>query len=237
MSFVNLNNLPPAGYQVRIPETGHVTRAHTGLEDTVNEVRKHRQANPRFGWSLDKAAIRAWVLNSVEARLRAMPGGAGLGWLVPDSPPPDASFTPPRRPQQPARAELNLAAVAAEPKRIMPGISTLLSWLGSGLKPVDQSTADARAAICVNCKNNVEMEGLKKAIGTAGEILHSIAEIRNHMKLATPHDAKLHQCSACWCVLDAKVHVPAAHIKSGMTPEIKAALSQECWIRPLLYSD
>lgn len=237
--LLSVSNLPPLGFQVRIPETGFETTKYTGLEDTVNEVLKHRIANPRFGWATDKASIRAWVLNSVEARLRAMPGGAGMGWLVPDSPPPDPSFSLPRRQRQPARAEVDLSAAAGvvEPKRVMPGIGTLLSWLGSGLKPVDQATANSRAKICANCVNNVELDGLKKAIGTAGDILHSIAEIRNHMKLATPHDGQLRQCSACWCVLSFKVWAPAGHIREGTTPEMKNLLSSECWIRPLLDSD
>lgn len=229
MAFVNTNNLPPMGYQVFIAQTGFTTTPYTGLDATVRQVVEHRKANPRFDWPTDEASVRDWVLAYTEARLRQTPGGEAYLVGSAQGPPPDFSSALPRNRER--RAPLS-AAVAV--KKVMPGVSTILAWLGDGLKPVDQATADSRASICARCVNNVQMEGLQKAIGTAGDILHSIMEAKNHLKLATPHDPLLHQCSACWCVLATKVWAPSNHIREGITPEIESKLSPECWIRPLL---
>ena len=231
MAFLNTNNLPPLGYSVFVAETGFQTTKYTGLEATVKELQAHRKANPRFGWPTDTASVEQYVLQYTETRLRSTPGGESYLAGPAESPP--ASFNFPRR--QPHQRP-GVQSAAAAPAKPMAGVGTIISWLGDGLRPVDQATADNRASICARCENNVRMEGFEKAIGTVGDILHSIMEAKNHMKLATPHDSLLHQCSACLCVLQTKVWAPAEHIKKGMTPEVEAKLTVQCWIRPLLVS-
>lgn len=229
MAFVNTNNLPPMGYQVFVAQTGWSSTPYTGLDATVRQVVEHRKANPRFNWPTDEGSVREWVLAYTEARLRQTPGGEV--YLVGPAQGPPADFTS-RLPQN--RERRAPQSVAATVKKVMPGVSTIIAWLGDGLKPVDQATADHRASICARCENNVQMEGMQRAIGTVGDILHSIMEAKNHMKLATPHDSHLHQCSACLCVLQTKVWAPAQHIREGITPDVEAKLTPQCWIRPLL---
>lgn len=230
VGFINTNNLPPMGYQVFESKTGWSSTPYTGLEATVTEVQRHREANKgRFpDWPLDRGSIEQFVLQYTEARLRSMRGGEQWLSAGPAESPP-ANFLPRRLPRQ-----RSPDAAATGAKKPMAGVGTIISWLGDGLKPVDQATADHRASVCARCVLNVRMEGFEKAIGTVGDILHSIMEAKNHMKLATPHDNVLHQCSACLCVLKTKVFVPVDHIKKGMTPEIEAKLAPACWIRPIL---
>lgn len=223
------HDLPPYGFFVYVPETNWESPKYIGLESAIKEVQKHFLANNRFGWKTDEASVRDYILVRTEARLRSMPGGEA--WLAPgpsESPP--ESFNLPRRQRSQRPGRQNAAELPAKP---MAGVGTIISWLGDGLRPVDQATADHRASICARCELNVRMEGFEKAIGTVGDILHSIMEAKNHMKLATPHDNVLHQCSACLCVCSTKVWTPADHIKKGMTPEVEAKLATACWIRRL----
>lgn len=201
------------------PKRTHFLHRFWAVTNERDEVWPH---TVRYG---QRQAIEAFM----EARLRQMAGGEQ--WLVgpSESPPPDFIF-PRRQPHQ----RPGVPSVADQGKKIMPGISTIVSWLGDGLKPVDQATADHRASICARCENNVQMEGMQKAIGTVGDILHSIMEAKNHMKLVTPHDPMLHQCSACLCVLSTKVWAPSKHIVDGINPDVVLKLSSQCWIRPLL---
>lgn len=231
--LLSLNNLPPEGFYAYVAETGFTSRKYVGLEDAVNEIQKHRQANPRFAWATDKASIRAWILNYTEARLRAMPGGAGMQWLVADSPPPDQSFIPPRRQQQPARAEVNLAAGVAKPveqiKNTLAGIGLWLSWFGDA--PVKPELAAARASTCARCPLN-EREGnpLQRFNEAAAKEIMAIFGSLKHAKLSTPHDDMLGVCSGCQCPMKAKVFVPLPLVLKHMRPEAHAALHSDCWI-------
>jgi hypothetical protein len=116
----------------------------------------------------------------------------------------------------------------------MAGVGTIIAWLGGGLKPVDQETANARAAVCIACPRNVPSEGIARALNTVGDVLHSIAQAKNEMQLVTPFDAQLKTCEACGCVLATKVWVPSEHIKKGITAEVGQKLWEQCWIRPIL---
>lgn len=231
MAFVNVQNIPPSGYQVFVPETGFSTRPYTGLEDTVNELVFHRQANSRFGWPTDKDSIRAWVLSSVEARLRAMPGGAGMGWLVPDSPPPDQSFFLPRRQQQPSRAvvERNAVAVVEQVKNTLAGIGLWMDFFGSG--PVAPELAAHRAATCARCpQNKTDGNWLSQFNEAAAKEITAIFGSLKHAKLSTPHDEMLGFCAACSCPNRSNVWTPIDLKLKRLRPEAKAQLDPSCWV-------
>lgn len=229
MALKNVHDIPPKGFFIYVPETGWTSTQYLGLDAAAKELQRHRQANPRFGWKTDLQSCELAVLQYTEARLRSMKGGDR--WLS-DAP----SESPPSFPSR-SRLRQQGAAVAegaGSVKKIVAGVGAVISWLGSGLKPVDQQTANARAEICSTCLKNQRLEGLERAVGTAGDILHSIMQAKSEMKLTTPHDAKLHQCAACLCVLQTKVWAPAEHVRKGITPEIEKELTPQCWIRPIL---
>lgn len=224
------NNFPAGGFQFYEPRTGWSSTPHIGFNDTVQEIIRHRKANPgRFDWNTDAAAVEQELESYTEARLRSMPGGEQ--WLMPGAPAgPPMDFTSRRR-SVPRAAEGKPGLV----QKTVAGIGAVVSWLGSGLQTVDQETANKRAEICSTCDRNQRLEGMEKSIGTVGHILHSIAEAKRAMKLATPSDEKLHQCAACLCVTATKVWAPSEHIRQGITPEIEKELSAQCWIRELLH--
>lgn len=210
-------------------ETGG-TFASDSFDGTREWIIAHRKANPRFSKPTDGATVEAEMMARYDARLRSQYGERAKQWLMgPASPPTPPAFSWPA-----LRSRPGLAAVGSGSSKIKSGVATLIAWIGSGLKPVDQATANARATICATCEKNVQLEGIQKAIGTMGDILHSIMQAKSELKLTTPHDAQLHQCSACLCVCSTKVWTPTDHIKKGMTPEVQAALAAKCWIRPLL---
>jgi len=222
-------NFPAGGFLFYEPRTGWTSTPHIGFDDTVKEIIRHRNANKgRFDWNTDRASVEHELEAYTEARLRSMTGGEQ--WLT-DAPSTDPPVFIPRPRNRPG------ASAAGEPgtvRKVVAGVGAVLAWLGSGLKPVDHQTANARASICITCPQNKRLEGIEKAIGTAGDILHSIMEAKNQMKLSTPDDDKLHQCAACLCVLQTKVFAPAEHVRKGITPEIEKELTSFCWIRPLL---
>lgn len=230
MALKNVFDIPPLGYTAYISQTNWEVPKYMGLDDSAKALQMHRQANIRFGWATDLDSCRQWLIEYTEARLRSMPGGEQ--WLMPGAPagpPMDFSSRPRNR-----RAEGAAAVKPGLVQKTVAGIGAVVSWLGSGLQTVDQETANRRAEICSTCDRNQRLEGMEKSIGTVGHVLHSIAEAKREMKLATPFDEKLHQCAACLCVTATKVWAPAEHVVKGITPEIEKELSEKCWIRPLL---
>lgn len=229
VGFINTNNLPPNGYAVYEARTGWSSTPYTGLEATVTEVQRHREANKgRFpDWPLDRASIERFVLQFTEARLRSMPGGEA--WLAPgpaESPPP-VNFLPRRLPRQ--RSPAAVEGVKQPVQKVVAGIALITDWLGSGLKPVEQARADHRASICARCVLNQKPAELITSVMADG--LHLLMEAKAHMKLATPHDALLETCTACLCRNSLKVWTPIEHVKAHTTPEILTALAEPCWIR------
>jgi len=222
--------LPPNGWTYFQPETNWELPPNLGFNEAVAAIIQHRQANPRFNLATDVASVSHELDAWTETRLRQTYGAKADQWLSgpPAAPPQNFLWQPLRQRGQAA------AVVGNSAKKTVSSVGTIMSWLGSGLKPVDQPTATARALICSTCEKNVRSEGIRKAIATIGDTLHAIASAKSDLKLATPYDDKLESCEACGCVNATKVWVPAEHIKKGMTPEVESALSVQCWIRPLL---
>lgn len=220
--------LPPSGWTYYQPETNWELPANLGFNEAVAAIIQHRLANPRFGLATDSESVSHELDVWTETRLRQTYGAKADQWLSgPPAAPPQSFSWPPLRSRV-------AGAAAGGARKTMSSVGTIMSWLGSGLKPVDQTIANSRALICSMCEKNVRSEGIRKAIATIGDTLHAIASAKSDLKLATPYDDKLESCSACGCVAATKVWVPAEHIKKGMTPEVESALSVECWIRPLL---
>lgn len=224
------NYQPPNGFIFFQPETGWSAPEWAGFNEQVQNIINHRKSNPRFNLATDTASVEQELDTYTEMRLRSIYGAQADQWVAgtPAMASPNPLWQPLRRRDQAA------AAVGNSARKTMSSVGTIMSWLGSGLKPVDQTIANSRALICSMCEKNVRSEGIRKAIATIGDTLHAIASAKADLKLATPYDDKLETCSACGCVAGTKVWVPADHIKKGMTPEVESALSVECWIRPLL---
>lgn len=216
----------PNGFQFYQPETGWEAPRWQPFETLVSVIIEHRRANPRFNLSTNREKVAAELDAYNSARLRDMPGGSAY-LLEGVADPPD--FTTVRRPRQSPDG-----VVAGGAKKAMAGVGTIIAWLGNSLKPVDLETATKRAEICVGCPKNLPSQGILRAMNTVGDILHSIAQAKNEMKLQTQFDDKLETCAACQCVLTTKVWVPGDHIKKGINEGVRAELPEQCWIHPIL---
>lgn len=218
----NRNNFPPGGFPYFQAETGWSATLYIGFDAVVSEIISHRRANPRFKLPTDRATVEHTLEQYTVARLQSIPGGQA--YLIEGSPaPPPGSFTPPPQRRPPA------AAVANKVDQIKTGVGTLMSWLGSGLKPVDQATAERRAKICTTCPLN-QPSGTFSLSPAIGEAVKLMMQARAELRLSTSHDAKLETCEACLCHLKTKVFVPIEYVWKNMKPEVAAALDPGCWI-------
>lgn len=104
---------------------------------------------------------------------------------------------------------------------------TAKAWLDGGGKWVPEAESEARAAVCIECPENVVVHG---CFGCKGAIKW-LAE-RNGMPAPTKQDEKLQSCKVCGCYNRVAVHMPleAMDVTGLEFPE-------KCWKRPSSASD
>lgn len=229
MPLKSRNVFPPGSWLFYQPETGWSSNPNVGFNDVVQQIIDHRKANPRFNLQTDRAQVEQELENYTIARLRSQYGDRAKEWMTmaPGDTPP--SFTPPRLRRQQDGA---VAAGVGKVKRVSAGIGLMLDWLGSGLKPVDQETANSRAHICLNCRFNQPTSLVQRVtLGTVADGIHKLMEEKSEMKLATPDDAKLRTCSLCDCVLALKVWTPMDHVRAHTDEKLKSELPDHCWVK------
>lgn len=88
----------------------------------------------------------------------------------------------------------------------------LWNWVVQGGQPLDQNTANMRAAICVGCHNNKPTDEVRGAPCCGGNKMASAAIdtvrktiIKDH---STPSDARLKVCAICGCDNRISVWIP-----------------------------
>ncbi len=102
-------------------------------------------------------------------------------------------------------------------------LKVLTHWLVNKPGFVDQSEAERRAQICVDCPHNVEVSGCFGCTNVARLILDAIND------RTTREDEKLKNCRVCGCVNRAQVWVPKETLDQGVTPEMREAFPAYCW--------
>lgn len=220
----SLTEHPPWGWQFLQPETGQAQPFVGSFNHVVEQVQILRQANPflaeRHGWRVDRAGIEHEVEQYQVARMIA---GGWLSFIIQDDAIPAAPIyvMPPLSQKK---------SVAARVRNVTAGVGVLLDWLGSGAKPVEQTLADSRAAICATCPNNDGGNFLAYFTKPIAEKIRTQLEIRGDLQLRTSYDEKLTVCSACDCPLKLKVFAPIDHILSHTSDEVKLKLAPQCWI-------
>lgn len=224
--------MPPGGWEFYQAEMNWTlpNPLYTGFDQAVAAIVNIRQANPRFNLPTDFGTVAAELEAHTEARLRSLYGDRAKEWITgePAGGPPVNPLWAPKR-----SAGAGVAAGNAEVKKAVAGVALITEWLGAGLKPVAKGEANKRAAICVECPKNVAGNLLQKAYGAVADGLHLLMQAKSDLKLATPHDDKLHTCSACDCRLTLKVWTPAKHIKENTSAAVLADLDPKCWILPI----
>lgn len=131
-----------------------------------------------------------------------------------------------------------LAKLAARSKALVGGATTVIDWLGDGLKPVAATLAQNRADACTGrldgqpCPNN---NNGWKPFESAASVIRAWASRKNEMNLSVLGEDKLHSCDVCLCSLPTKVWVPMKTIlertPNAMIEKFKAEAPEKCWMR------
>lgn len=216
---------PPYSFRFLQPEAGQTQEFVGSFNHVVEQVMILRQANQflaeRHGWRMDREGVEHEVDQYNTARCIA---GGWLNFVMMDD------FTPPAplyvMPEKKTRQSRNVAVV----RNVASGVGVLIDWLGSGGKPVEQSLADSRAAICATCPKNNGGDWISYFTKPIADRIRTQLEIRGDLQLRTPNDEKLTVCSACDCPLKLKVWVPMDHILSHTSEDTKTKLDPRCWI-------
>ena len=211
----------------------------------------------QLGWDLSYPAMAdridehlATICEKLEMRqyYTGRPGGAPVAapFTMPDIRRPDlyqrgfggsvaANRFPP--PQATPRSTGAVTQGIAMIKKLAAGAATLLEWESENLPHVEQSVANARAAICAVCPKNRPEKNLTDYFTVPlAEMIKKKMERLADLDLKTPHDEKLKVCEACWCPMRTKVWMPDTMVLKRMSPEVRAELNQEnprCWVLDL----
>jgi len=215
---------PPYSFRFLQPETGQTQEFVGSFNAVVEQVMSLRNANPflaeRHGWRTDLAGVEAEVDSYNTARCIA---GGWLSFVVmDDGAAQQSAYVMPEK-KKPTNA-------VGSVKRVAAGVAVLLDWLGSGGKAVDQTLADARAAICATCPRNDGGDFTSFFTKPIANKIRLQMEIRGDLQLHTPYDDKLTVCSACSCPLKLKVFTPIQHVLAHTSDEVKKELHPACWI-------
>ncbi len=133
-------------------------------------------------------------------------------------------------PNSPAPRPGVLRAAAGAISKFKAGLTLLEAWEVAGFPAVPPALAAQRAGVCLNCPKN-ELGHFTRwfTVPAAAEIKRR-AEKLQALKLVTPLDDKLGTCSACLCVMTAKVQVPIEFIREHSAPGVREELWPPCWI-------
>jgi hypothetical protein len=193
--------------------------------ELVEAVKARRKQNPRFGLSLDPAAIKRDVMQQNALRMTSIRGGEHYLVDAPNEAGPPMGgggpFSPPRSHRR--------GAVAAV-RNTSAGIAVLLDWLGEGAEPVDLPVAEERAKICAGCPKNQPADWLAVFTDPVAAVIRKQLSIKNDMELKTSVDDQLNVCRECGCSLKLKCWVPIEHILKHTSEDVKGKLDPRCWI-------
>lgn len=217
----------PGGFVFFQPQTKWSATPFSSLDSITNQLIAHRKGRPDLvaqnKWSLDPAVVYQEVMAYNVAKCVQM------GWndyLLGGSE--GTSFFPPTPPP----------TLRQKAKRLVAGVSTLVSWAEDGAPTVSQELANRRAAICTGGDDPVKACPLNGKGGLesyftvpAQEAIRKQLERKRLMKLETPMDEMLGVCTACDCPLGLKVWMPLGNILAKMLPAAQEALAPNCWIR------
>jgi len=212
------------GLTYRQSETGWVSKRYSSFDSIVQQVIAHRKGNPHLitknRWSIEKSAVEAEVDNFNTAICKQM------GWW--DYITEGGGATP--VPFQPSRNTPHAKTLLQSLKNVASGGSVLVEWIKDGAEAVPAELANARGLICADCPKNAHGDWSAFFTEPVSKAIRSALEQRKGMKLSTPHDDKLHVCTACSCPIPLKLHMPLDRIIEKLPDESRAALDPRCWI-------
>lgn len=219
---------PPNGFLFFQPQTDWSSSPGLTFDQTVDEIIRHRMANPRFMLPVDRASVEAELDEYTCLRIANNPHYVTGGAPVASSPFPQGPL--PVRQSAVRRAAVAAAGVKEHVQRTAAGVRVLIEWLGAGLKPVSSEAAEARAQVCVKCPLNQEGGFWEKLDALAAEEVRTMLGIRHDLQMKTSVDAQLKSCTACGCWIALKVHVPLNHIIKQTPDDTWLKFDASCWL-------
>lgn len=225
------NGWGPGGWSFYSPETDWHAPNPLGntFKQQVENIRKHRMANPRFPFSTDPVKIAQELEEYTIARWRSTYSEHGLQKFL-ETPDSDVK-----------KKHSEWLTTSKPPKSLLGRVaeragvdsSVIEEWLGAGGKPVGIEVATKRALTCQDCPGNVKV-GWKDMLTVAtAKALREYLSVKNMMAISTALDKDLGLCKACKCVLELKVHTPIAHVLNNLSEEQRTNLEKlnpKCWV-------
>lgn len=227
LRLISRSKQVPFGFKFHQPQTGWRSRNFASFERIVEDLIRHRKANPavtaKYKLATDYNTVAAEVdlYNAMRCEkmkwydyitgISLRPAG-GQASVIP--------FT--ERPNRSLGLQLKKVAV---------GASVIIEWIKSGGEAVQQSLANERASICTECPLNERGDWTRFFTVPISEGIRAEMQRRKQWKLETPFDSQLCVCAACSCPLPLKVHMPIDKILAKIPEESKEALAPGCWIR------
>jgi hypothetical protein len=229
------NGWGPGGWTFTQPETDWTAPNPMGttFAQQVENIRKHRAANPRFPFSLEPVVIAQELEEYTLARWRRTYSERGMQKFLEN---PDdslkkkssaASITS-QRPQSLLGKAAGLAGIDS---------AVLEDWFGAGGKPVDPALALGRAAVCTaganGCPGNRKGNWRDVLTMATAKTLRAYFGAKHDMQLSTPLDKDLGLCKGCGCVLELKVWAPGFWVIKNLDDDQKLKLhdlNSKCWI-------
>lgn len=105
-------------------------------------------------------------------------------------------------------------------------------WIGEGSVPAPRQEANRRAAICADCKMNVDLpmeQFLKEPVAKG---MRRLIALKNKMDMTLDKENKLFTCDACLCVLKLLPWVPASVLENSGPPNKN--YPPHCWKREIV---
>jgi hypothetical protein len=222
MQMKSRNAHPPSGWVYYQPETGWTAPAWQSFDSLVLAVMQHRKANAgRFPQlSHDKATVEMEVDAYNAERMKSIPGG--MAFVA------DGGSAPPGFPTSHLLRQ-SVGQLVAGAKNVVAGIGLWTEFFGSD--PVEQTLANERAKVCVDCPHNAQGDIFQRFSAKTGEELKAIFAGMKKQAMETPSDPQLAVCVICSCPTRAKVWAPLEILNKHTRPEIQAALPEWCWIK------
>lgn len=188
------------------------------FDQVVDRIIQHRAANPRYAnqWSTERATVESELDEYTCLRIGNDPNYC-------------AGSAPPFSQGQPQRWRLVPNGQSA--KAVAGGAISLLKLFSSSQQPVEQSLAEARAAVCLTCPLNGTGDWMAMFTKPAAMFIRKTLSFIKDANLKTSLDKQLGICEACGCPNQLKVHVKLDFIKANTDTETMARFDPDCWIK------
>lgn len=225
----NRNHGIPPGFTYLQAQTGKQFKGHS-FSDLVQQVIKHRTANPQHKYATDYGSVAEEVETYLVKILSANP--RWLRFLSTGTP--QAPASKPWSPQQLLQKAGSAVGVAkTHIKNTVAGIGLYVDWFGHGGTPETKEEATRRAAICVRCPKLIKGDFVQRWNRATSFEIMTVLSILKDLDLSTEYDKQFDEkgvCDACDCPMKAKIWSPLPIIKKHMVKESALKLWPQCWI-------